>query len=90
MFNSANALMNMIKITQVILNKKFNANSELAALKHILSNCGSMFNITTHISRLLSILLWYFDLIAATAEKRVLRQFIEGHLIETTFDQNDI
>ena len=36
---------------------------------HILSKRGAMFDIATRISRSMSILLWYFDLITATAEK---------------------
>ena len=36
---------------------------------HILSKRGAMFDIATRISRLMSILLRYFNLITATAEK---------------------
>ena len=36
---------------------------------HILLNRGAMFDIATHMSRSMSILLRYFDLITATAEK---------------------
>jgi len=36
---------------------------------HILSNRGAMFDIATRMSRSMSILLRYFDLITATAEK---------------------
>ena len=36
---------------------------------HILLNRCAMFDIATHMSRLTSILLRYFDLITATAEK---------------------
>ena len=36
---------------------------------HILSNRSSIFDIATHISRSMSILLWYLDLITATDEK---------------------
>ena len=35
----------------------------------ILSKRGAMFDIATHISRSMTILLWYFNLITATAEK---------------------
>ena len=36
---------------------------------HILLNCSAMFDIATHMSRSISILLRYFDLITITAEK---------------------
>ena len=35
----------------------------------ILSKRGAMFDIATHISRSMTILLWYFNLITATAQK---------------------
>ena len=42
---------------------------------HILSNRGSMFDIATRISRLMSILLRYVDLITATDEKPASHKF---------------
>ena len=42
---------------------------------HILLNRGAMFGIATHMSRSMSILLQYFDLIIATAEKPASRKF---------------
>ena len=42
---------------------------------HILLNRGAMFNIATRMSRSMSILLRYFDLITATAEKPALHKY---------------
>jgi len=42
---------------------------------HILSNCGAMFDIATRMSRSVSILLRYFDLIIGTAEKPASRKY---------------
>ena len=42
---------------------------------HILLNRGAMFDMTTHMSRSMSILLRYFDLITATAEKPALHNY---------------
>ena len=42
---------------------------------HILLNRGAMFDIATHMSRSMSILLRYFDLITATAEKPALHKY---------------
>ena len=41
---------------------------------HILLNRGAMFDIATYMSRSMSILLRYFDLITATAEKPALHK----------------
>jgi len=41
---------------------------------HILSNCSAVFDIATHMSCSMSILLRYFDLITATAEKNSFTQ----------------
>ena len=48
--------------------KIFNVSSQFVAL-WTLSKRGAMFDIATHISRSMTILLWYFNLITATAEK---------------------
>ena len=42
---------------------------------HILLNRGAMFDIATRMSRSMSVLLRYFDLITATAEKPALHKF---------------
>ena len=42
---------------------------------HILLNRGAMFDIATHISRSMSILLRYFDLIIDAAEKPALNKY---------------
>ena len=42
---------------------------------HILSKLGAMSDIATRISRSMSILLQYFDLIIATAEKPALHKY---------------
>ena len=49
--------------------KLFDANSELAAPCTFLSSRGSIFNIAARISRSMSILFWYLDLITATDKK---------------------